>query len=119
MRTGPTNPILVNLIEDLKQKSEEQNVNIWGRVAEDLTKPSRERRIVNLSNININTKNNEIIVVPGKVLGTGDLDHKITIAAFQFSGSALEKIKKSGSKILSITELAKESPKGRKIRIIG
>jgi len=119
MRTGPTNPILVSLIDDLRKNSVDQKVNIWDRVAEDLSRSTRQRRIVNLTSINMNTKANEIIVVPGKVLGNGELDHKITIAAFQFSGSAIEKINKSGSKIVSINELAKESPKGKKIRIIG
>ena len=118
-RTGPTNPILTELISELKRKSIEQNVMIWKRVAEDLEKPSRQRRAVNLSKINMNTKENEIIVVPGKVLGSGLLDHKVVISAFQFSGGAKEKIAKCGARIVSLRELSKENPKGKRIRIIG
>jgi large subunit ribosomal protein L18e len=117
-RTGPTNPLLQGLIQELKKKSIEHGVNIWKRVAIDLEKPTRKRRIVNLYKINKYTKDNETIIVPGKVLAVGDLDHAVTIAAFNFSGSAVEKINKVG-KALSINELIKESPKGKKIRILG
>ncbi|MFH1642887.1 MAG: 50S ribosomal protein L18e [Nanoarchaeota archaeon] len=118
-RTGPTNTGLVNLINELKKASLDQNVNIWKRIAIDLERPTRKRRIVNLSKINKVTSENETIVVPGKVLGTGILDHKVTISAFQFSTGALEKINKLGAKVIPLDELIKESPKGKKIRIIG
>ena len=48
----------------------------------------------------------------------GDLTKKITVAAYQFSESAEEKINKVG-KAISIRELMKENPKGKRIRIIG
>ncbi|MBI2557902.1 50S ribosomal protein L18e [Candidatus Woesearchaeota archaeon] len=118
-RTGPTNPILLRLIMELKKRSSEQDVNIWKRVAVDLEKPTRQRRVVNLSSISRHTKENEIIVIPGKVLGAGDLSHKITISAFQFSDGAKEKIEKAGSKIVPLLELSKENPSGKGIKIIG
>lgn len=104
---------------ELKKRSSEQDVNIWKRVAVDLEKPTRQRRVVNLSSISRHTKENEIIVIPGKVLGAGDLSHKITISAFQFSDGAKEKIEKAGSKIVPLLELSKENPSGKGIKIIG
>ncbi len=118
-RTGPTNPLLRNLIEELKKRSSEQNVNIWKRVALDLERPSRQRRSVNLSRIDRYTKENELIVVPGKVLGAGSLNHKLTISAYQFSDGAREKIEKTGSSVVSLLELSKEKPDGKRIKIIG
>ena len=118
-RTGPTNPILQNLIQELKQKGREQSINLWRRVATDLEKPTRQRRVVNLSSISRHTKENEVIVVPGKVLGAGNLEHKITISAFQFSGGAKEKIEKVGARIVPLLELSKENPSGKGIRIMG
>ena len=118
-RTGPTNPVLQNLIMELKKKSTEQSVNLWRRLATDLEKPTRQRRVVNLSSISRYTKENEIIVVPGKVLGAGNLEHKLTISAFQFSSGAKDKIEKVGAKIIPILELSKENPSGKGIRIIG
>ena len=118
-RTGPTNQILLRLIMELKKRSNEQNVNIWKRVANDLEKPTRQRRIVNLSSISRYTKENDIIIVPGKVLGAGNLNHKLIISAFQFSNGAKEKIEKVGAKIVPLLELSKENPSGKGIRIIG
>lgn len=118
-RTGPINPLLRDLIQELKKRSSEQNVNIWKRVALDLEKPSRQRRVVNLSRISRYTKDNELIVVPGKVLGSGSLNHKLTIAAYQFSDSAKEKITKVGGNIVPLLELSKEKPDGKRIKIIG
>ena len=118
-RTGPTSIILQNLIHELKKRSNEQSLNLWKRIANDLEKPTRQRRVVNLSRISRHTKENEVIVVPGKVLGTGDLVHKVTISAFQFSNGAKEKIEKAGAKIIPLLELSKENPSGKGIRIIG
>lgn len=117
-RTGPTNQHLADLIQELRKKANEHKAAIWKRLAEDLSKPSKYKRIVNLYKLNKHTKEGEIIVVPGKVLGVGELNHKLTVAAWAFSGSAFEKINKVG-KAMQINELIKESPKGKRIRIIG
>ncbi|MDD5086336.1 MAG: 50S ribosomal protein L18e [Candidatus Nanoarchaeia archaeon] len=117
--TGPTNKSLNELITELRKSSNSHNSNLWKRIADELSRPTRQRRVVNLSSINRNTKENENIIVPGKVLATGELDHKVTIAAWQFSGQALDKIKKSNSKAILIKELIKEKPDGKGIRIIG
>ncbi len=118
-RTGPTNPLLRDLIGELKKRSNEQDVNLWKRIALDLEKPTRQRRAVNLSRINRHTKENEVVVVPGKVLGSGDLNHKLTISAYQFSEQAKDKLQKSGAQIVSLLELSKDKPDGKNIRIIG
>ncbi len=118
-QTGITNEHLKSLIVELKKKAIESDVNLFKRLAVDLEKPTRNRRAVNLSRINRFTKENELIVVPGKVLGTGDLDHSLTIAAYKFSSSALDKINSSKSKAISINDLIKDEVKGKKIRIIG
>ncbi|MBI2650939.1 50S ribosomal protein L18e [Candidatus Woesearchaeota archaeon] len=118
-RTGPTNPLLQELIGELKKRSSEQSVNLWKSIAIDLEKPTRQRRSVNLSRINRYTKENDIVVVPGKVLGSGNLSHKLTISAYQFSQQAKEKIESTGSKIIDLLELSKEKPNGKRIKTIG
>ena len=110
---------LKGLVEALKKQAREQNVQIWKRIALDLEKPTRQRRVVNLSKINRVAKENEAIIIPGKVLGTGELDHKITIAAFNFSKQATEKIVKSNSTFYSIYDYMQKNPQGKKTRIIG
>ena len=117
-RTGPTNEYLVNLINNLKKLSTEKKVRLWRAIAIELEKPTRIRRIVNLERINRVCKNNETIIVPGKVLASGDLNKKLTIAAFSFSEQALSKINKS-SKAISIQELMQQNPQAKGVRIIG
>lgn len=119
MRTGPTNPQLSSLIEELTRKAYVDKAMIWRRVADDLSKPTRQRRAVNLSRINRYTKDGETIIVPGKVLSSGELDHSLTIAAWQFSGQAKEKIEKANSKAISIQEMMNSAVKGKRVRIIG
>jgi len=117
-RTGPTNPNLKELIHSLKKLSLEKKVKIWKRIALDLEKPTRQRRQVNIYNINKSTKDNEIAIIPGKVLSDGELTKKITVAALNFSEKAKEKINKAG-KAISIQDLMKENPQGKNTRIIG
>ena len=118
-KTGPINQTLKLLINELRKESSTQKAKIWKRVADDLEKASRSRRIVNISKINRYVKDNETIIVPGKVLGSGMLGKSITVAAFSFSESAKTGISKAKGKCLSISELLKQNPKGKDVRIIG
>lgn len=113
-KTGPTNPTLQKLIQELREASKKNKADIWKVIARELEKPTRQRREVNILRINMHTKANETVVVPGKVLGTGDMDHKVKVAAWQFSGAARQKVQ-----AISIPELIKENPKGKDVRIIG
>lgn len=113
------NAYLQQLVDELKKASSQNEADIWKRVACDLEKSTRNKRIVNLSKISRYSSDNEVIVVPGKVLGSGELNKKVTVAAYQFSEQAAEKIKKAKGTIIAINELVKKNPKGNKIRIIG
>ena len=117
-RTGPTTLELKKLIEELKKLGNQNNVNLWKRIAYDLEKPSRIRRKVNLYKLQKYVRDDETAVVPGKVLSVGDFNKKITVAAYRFSEAAKEKINKTG-KAISIHELMKKNPKASKVRIIG
>jgi len=117
-RTGPTNPYLKQLIEDLRKKSFESNTPIWKVIAKKLAKARRKRIDVNLSDIDRNTEKNDTVVVPGIVLGSGELTKPINIAAWKFSQGAKDKIKKIKGKCLTIEELLKENPKGTGVKII-
>ncbi len=110
-----TDKHLVNLIKEIKEHAAKENSNFWRRIAKELSKSTRRRRTLNVAKINQYTKDGETIVVPGKVLGAGDLDHNVNVAALQFSESALSKLKST----MTIEELLKKSPKGKDVRILG
>ena len=114
-----TNPELLEVIRFLKKQSRENKAKIWKSIAERLAKSRRKRVAVNISRLNRYTKKNETVVVPGKVLGAGELNHPITVAAFAFSAKAREKIRRAKGKCLSLFELVKKNPKGSNIKIIG
>ena len=113
------NQQLEALIVELKKTSISHNANVWKRIASELEGPTGRIRAVNLSRIDLYSKDNEIVIVPGKVLSMGSLSKKITIAAYKYSKNALAKIRESGSKAITIYDLVKSNPKGAKVRIIG
>lgn len=90
---------------------------MFKRLASELAKPARRRGAVNLSRIDANTKKGETAVVPGKVLGSGKLTKKVTVAAWKFSGGARDGIKSAGGDAITLAELVKKPRKN--MRIIG
>ncbi len=117
--TKTTNPEIVKLIRFLKKQSREKNAGIWLDVAENLSKPSRQRVAVNLSKINRYTEKNATIIVPGKILASGTLDHSVTVAAFNASDKAKAKLAAAKAKYMSITELMEKNPQGSNVTIFG
>ena len=78
--TNTTNPELIKLISLLKKESREKQAGIWLDIAEYLSKTRSQRVSVNLSTVNRNTKRSDVVVIPGKLLGSGSIDHAITVA---------------------------------------
>lgn len=118
-RTKPTNPIKLALIAELKKIAYQNKVPLWKRVAQDLELPTRKYREVNLTRINQVTEEGETIVIPGKVLGNGNLDHKVTIAAYSFSKGALERINEIDAKAVLLHDFIKQDIKGKRVKLIG
>lgn len=118
MKLTKTNPKLIELINNLKQKSYTEDVNIWKDIAKRLQRPNRRHAEVNISKINRYSSPDETIIVPGKILGSGQLDHNVNVVALGFSKRAEEKIGAAGGRCLNITEILDENPKGNKVRII-
>lgn len=112
-------PEIEELISFLRRKSKENGAPIWRDIAERLSKPRRNIPAVNLSRIRRYSSNGETILVPGKLLGAGSLEHKVKVAALRFSESARRKIERAGGKCLSIPELVNENPRGSGVKILG
>ena len=110
---------LSTLITQLKRLAAEQQRPLWRRVAADLEKPTRQRRVVNLWALEQHAKDGEILLVPGKVLGDGELTKKLTVAAASYSDEARRKLAASGGSAFTIEELAKKHPDAKNVRIIG
>ena len=83
------NPELVETIFLAKKANPE--------IAGILSGPTRKRVALNLDEINKESKEGEVIIIPGKILGNGNIDSgkKLKIIALSFSVSAEEKLDKA------------------------
>ncbi|MHB8361170.1 MAG: 50S ribosomal protein L18e [Thermoplasmataceae archaeon] len=114
-----TSPALKTAVDELGTISRENASDLWRDIAFRLTNPRRNMSQVNLGKISKIASDGETVLIPGKVLGNGYFDKKVTIAAMYASENAIKKIKESGSTFLTLKELALENPKGKGIRIVG
>lgn len=114
-----TNPLLIDLINQLKKEALDNNKPLWKDVALRLQKSSKNWPEVTLKRINKHVNEKETALVPGKVLSSGELTKKIPIAAWNFSDKAKQKITEAGGTAMTIEELLKKNPEGKNIRIMG
>ena len=83
-----TNQVVIRMASDLRKASVANDAPIWRKLAEYALKPSIARRDINLNRISELTKDNDTVVFQGKVLGTGNISHKITLCSFSISNAA-------------------------------
>jgi len=120
MRKGKkTNAQLVQTIEYLNEYSRKNKAPIWRDIAKRLEKPRRLWAEVNVGKIERIAENKDTLIVPGILLGTGDLNKNVTISAFKISSSAEKKVMAAKGKVIKIEDLARSNPKGTGIKIIG
>ncbi|WP_290816220.1 50S ribosomal protein L18e [Halovivax sp.] len=112
-----TNPRLTDLIAELKSASRSSDADVWRDVADRLEKPRANHAEVNLGRIERYAREEETVVVPGKVLGSGRLRKNVTVAAVDFSSSAATKIDQVGETV-PLEQLLEENPEGSNVRVI-
>lgn len=118
MKRKITNILRRKLIRLLRKAANSNSAPIWDSVADYLERSSRRLVEVNISKINRYTEPGDVVVVPGKVLGAGTLDHEVTVAAFAFTQKAYAKIKSTGGRAILIEDLVRENPRGSGVKII-
>jgi large subunit ribosomal protein L18e len=109
-----TDPRRKRLIHDCRKTKR----SFWKNVSAFLLKSRSSRATVNLGKIDKYTEANDTVLVPGKVLSSGELTHPITLAAFSFSKKAFKKVEKVGGTFIFIEELMKRNPTGSKIKLL-
>ena len=101
------------MIEKIYARAEEESSPFWRRVASELQKSRRSQKGVNLTKLSKLTKKAEKVFVLGKVLGTGELEHELTVVAFSFSETAKKKLKDAVTLEEFINK--KSNPKGMRL----
>jgi len=114
-----SNPHLLKLVEELKRSSHQHDAPVWKTAARRLDSTRQHWAEVNLTRVARHAKKGETLLVPGKLLGSGEITFPVTVAAWSVSVSAREKVLKAGGKVLGIGELLRTNPKGKAVRIFG
>lgn len=109
---------LSNTIWILRNALKKNKVPIWKAVLKELSRSRSNRRQVNIGQLAHVTKDKEVVIVPGKILGSGEITHKLTIWCFSISEAAASKVLDAGGKILALDSLIKKYPDGKGVRII-
>jgi len=104
----------------LEKQGKRAKQKIWIDIAKRIVKPKRILPKVNIWKLNrfAQKLKGKTFVVPGHVLGTGEITNEIKVAALSFSETALLKIKNAKGKTYSLQGLAKEGEKTSSLVII-
>lgn len=116
MFTNTLNDNTKSSLRDAYKKSESA---IWKSIEKKFESSRSNRSEVNVSKLDNITKEGDIVIVPGKVLGSGIINHKIILSSFSISVTAMKKVIDCGGEVITINELVEQYPDGKGVRIIG
>ena len=104
---------------DMKKTALENDSRFWGDIAKRIRKSKDNLVEVNIGKISRFATSDDVVFVPGVVLGSGRIEEPVKVAALYFSKSARSKIEDAGGKAITLRELMGENSKGTKVKIIG
>ncbi len=107
----------LSTIKELRSAHRINDAPIWLKLSKLIKSPSKNN-VININKIDKYTQENDIIICPCKVLGNGTISHKITLASFGISLTAVNKIIYSGGKVVDFTYMINKFPTGKGVRII-
>src|ERR671919_593139 len=111
--------VIDSTIGSLRNAFKRNKAPIWRAFQKELGGPRAQRREINVRRLAAITKADEVVIVPGKVLGTGSLGHKRTVCSLSISQTAARKITESGGRVVTFDDLINQHPDGKGVRIIG
>jgi large subunit ribosomal protein L18e len=119
MKKGTTSYHTQGLINDFEKLFRKTKKPLFERIIKELKKSSRQKRDINISKLNRYSIEGSNIIVLGKLLSSGEIDHKVNVIAFSYSDSAIDKLKKKGCSVILIDDLAKSGKVPSKVIILG
>jgi large subunit ribosomal protein L18e len=117
--TGPTSYETKGLIIALERAYSKQKKPLYKRLITELKRVRRKKRVVNLSKLNRYTTNNSNVVVMGKLLGSGEIKHKVNVISFDYSKTAIEKLKTAKCSVQTLKEWLNKPKIPSKVIILG
>ena len=107
-----TSPLIVETINSARKNEK------WLPVARIIANSTRLHSKINLDKIDDAAKPGDTILVPGKILSSGNLTKKIRLCSLGISKSAREKLKATKSEYISIIDEIRQNPKFEGVNII-
>ncbi len=115
--TSP-NPMMRRTLVLLERAGKKEGAPIWRQAGKLLGASALDKVEVNLGRLSRIADEGVALLVPGKVLGSGQIEKKVTVGAFSFSAAARSKIAAKGGTAMSISEFVKKHPKGRGVKLV-
>jgi len=106
------------MIRFLKVKGRENKARIWAVAADQLSRPRRARAALNVTHVSRSTKPDSLVLIPGKLLGAGVINHRVVIGAFEYSAAAHEKIEQAGGQCMALKDFVSRYPRGSNVTIM-
>jgi len=114
-RTGrKTNSELVETLDAIRKNKSWSGLE----VARYLSSASRKMPEMNLSKLSAHSEEGDSIILPGKVLGAGEIKHKMKVCAFKFSKQALDKLHEKKCETSLIIDEVNKNPKATGLRML-
>ena len=95
-----------------------KNSKKWQNIAQIISGPRRKYSAVNIDRIEKESSNGDVLIVPGKVLGGGNLTKKLRVCALYFSASAANKIKNNKGETIKIIDEIKKNPNAEGVKLL-
>lgn len=90
----------------------------WNKIAQIVSGGRRSYSNVNIKRIEKESNDGDVIVIPGKVLGVGNLTKKVKICALYFSESAIHRIKEGKAEAIKLVDEIKKNPEAQGVKIL-
>jgi len=117
LKITKANKILRSSIVLLERKARGDKSGIWRDAARYLSSGTVTWPEVNVARL-ARLGGASAVFVPGKVLGTGNLEKKLDVGAFSFSASARSKIERAGGKTFTVEEFVNKYPEGSGVALV-
>jgi large subunit ribosomal protein L18e len=114
-----TDGVIADTVWALRMASKSTKAPLWKDMERRLLNARSNRREVNVDKLSKFTQEGDVIIVPGKILGAGNLGHSIIVYAYSMSKLAARKINEAGGQILELRDLIQRYPNGSGVKIIG
>jgi large subunit ribosomal protein L18e len=117
LKMTKANKLLRSAIVLLERAGRSEKAAIWREASRLLASGTVTWPEVNVGRLS-RIGGGDVVFVPGKVLGTGNLEKKLNVGAFSFSTSARSKIEQAGGQTFSVEEFVKKYPKGSGVILV-